>query len=35
MKGLENFYMYVDIEGKIFALLVTKPDTPSIPKNII
>ena len=35
MKGLENFCMYVDIEGKIFALLVTTPDTPSIPKNII
>lgn len=35
MKGLENFRMYVDIEGKIFALLVTTPDTPSIPKNII
>ena len=35
MKSLENFCMYVDIEGKIFALLVTTPDTPSIPKNII
>ena len=35
MKGLENFCMYVDIEGKIFALPVTTPDTPSIPKNII
>ena len=34
-KGLENFCMYVDIEGKIFALLVTTPDTPYIPKNII
>ena len=30
MKGLENFCTYVDIEGKIFALLVTTPDTPSI-----
>ena len=27
--------MYVDIGCKIFALLVTTPDTPSIPKNII
>lgn len=27
--------MYVDIEGKIFALLVTTPDNPYIPKNII
>ena len=35
MKGLENFCMYVDIEGKIFALLVTTPDNPYIPKNII
>ena len=35
MKGLENFCMYVDIEGKIFALLVTTPDTPFIPQNII
>lgn len=35
MKGLENSCMYVDIGCKIFALLVTTPDTPSIPKNII
>ena len=34
MKGLENFCTYVDIDGKLFALLVTTSHTPSNPQKI-